>query len=180
VEDLLTLVPRKWAVHMKSDSPAFGSSCSIPSLSFGVISLGVADHFPCVLSKSMTLVLFRTSTLFNQDHINDLQLPSRSRIEILLRDFGASTLYFPQKYSVPGVLDLAPHVHLRSMTLIRLGNSAFENLKPKILLACFFQNVLSRVHNLMTCVLLQITDSQLLWLFGLRRFQTLLLRVLPK
>jgi hypothetical protein len=107
VEDLLTPVPCKWVVQMNSDSLAFGSSCSIPSLSSRVISPGVVDHLPHVLSKSTTLVLFGTSTLFNQDQINGLQLPFRSTVEILLRHFDASTLYFPSKYFVPRVLDLA-------------------------------------------------------------------------
>jgi hypothetical protein len=137
VEDLLTPVPRKQTVQMNSGSLAFGSSCSIPSLSSGVISPRVADHFPRVLSKSMALVLFGTSTLFNQDQINDLQLPSRSTVEILLRDFDAFTLYFPLEYSVPRVLDLAPCVHLKSMALIHFGTSAFGNLKPQILLTPF-------------------------------------------
>jgi hypothetical protein len=93
VEDLLTLFPLNRVVHMNSRSPTFEISCSIPSLSFEVISLDVADHFSCVLSKSTALVLFGTLTLFNQDEIYGLQLPSRSMVEILLRNLDTLKIF---------------------------------------------------------------------------------------
>jgi hypothetical protein len=57
---------------MNFDSLAFGSYFSIPSLSYGEIYLEVADHFPRILSKSTTLVLFETLEIFNQDEIYGL------------------------------------------------------------------------------------------------------------
>jgi hypothetical protein len=57
-----------------------------------------------------------------------------------------------------------------------LRPSTISNLNFPML--CFSQSILSGVHDLMTCVLSQIDDSQLLRLFGVRRFQTLLLHFL--
>jgi hypothetical protein len=59
-----------------------------------------------------------------------------------------------------------------------LRPSAISNLSFSML--CFSQSILSRVCDLMTCVLSQIDDSQLLRLFGVRRFPTLLLCFLPE
>jgi hypothetical protein len=51
------------------------------------------------------------------------------------------------------------------------GYSGFENLNSQISLLAFSRSVKTRVHDLLTCVLLQIDGPQLLWLFGLRGFQ---------
>jgi hypothetical protein len=81
----------------------------------------------------------------------------------------------------PRARDLLTCVLSKSTTLVSFGTSAFGDLRSQF--SSLFVSprmVLPRVHDLMTCVLPQIDGSQLLRLFGLRRFQTLLLRVLPE
>jgi hypothetical protein len=85
----------------------------------------------------MDRTYFGSLFLFNQDQINGLQLPSGSTVEIPLQDSSTFTLYFPPEYSVPGVLDLAPHIHLKSMAFVRFRTSTFRNIKLKILLSSF-------------------------------------------
>jgi hypothetical protein len=135
-----------------------------------VISPRVADRFPRILSKSMVLVLFRTSTLFNQDQINDPQLPSRSTVEILLRDFDAFTLYFPPEYSIPRVLDRAPHVHLKSTTLVRFGGSGFDDFK--LFSFTFSQSVFTRSSRSVATCPLDLTIQILFGSSGFRPFNS--------
>jgi len=61
----------------------------------------------------MVLVLFGTSTLFNQDHINGPSTSSLINIRDLLRDFDTFTLLFPPECFVPRVLDLASRIHFQ-------------------------------------------------------------------
>jgi hypothetical protein len=79
----------------------------------GVNPSRVSDLLTLVLSKSTALVLFGTSTLFNQDQINGPSTSSSINDRDILRDFDAFTLCFPLECSVPRVLDLAPCVHFQ-------------------------------------------------------------------
>jgi hypothetical protein len=129
---------------------------------------GVSDLLTPVLSKSTALVLFGTSTLFNQDQVNGPLTSSSINDRDLLWDFGAFTHCFPLECSIPRVLDLVPCVHLQINSCRPLQDFGLQRFQIPVSPRSASQRVLSGVRNLMTCVLLQIDDSQLLRLFGVR------------
>jgi hypothetical protein len=79
----------------------------------GVNPSRMLDLLTPFLSKLTTLVIFGTSTLFNQDQINGPSTSSSINDRYLLWDFDTFTLCFHPECSIPKVLDLASCVHFQ-------------------------------------------------------------------
>jgi hypothetical protein len=88
----------------------------------------------------------------------------------VLREFGTFDLRFPLEYFVPEVPDQAPRVHLKSMTLVHFGTSAFGSLNfPRPLPP---GTLSPGVHDLLMCVSCRSRATINFKLFGLWEFQT--------
>jgi len=93
-----------------------------------------------------------------------------------IQEFDTFDLHFSLEYSIPEVLDQAPCVHLKSMTLVHFRTSTFGSINFPCLIPPRMLPL--GVHDLSMCVLPQIDDYESLWLFKLREFKTLHLHFL--
>jgi hypothetical protein len=102
----------------------------------------------------MALVIFGTSTLFNQDHINDPSTYSSINDRDLLRDFVSFTLCFPPECSIPRVLDLVPRIHFQingCRPLWDFGLRLFQISSSPC--SASPESFYPEFHDMMTCVL---------------------------